>query len=106
MNSAMQKVHLSSGYVMPLVGCKIDLLKLLILHILIDLYLIHWPGATRIPESSMSNPNLRALTWKKLVELKKQGLLRSIGVSNYTISHLEELLQDCEGVPPAVNQVR
>lgn len=72
----------------------------------IDLYLIHWPGATRIPESSMSNPNLRALTWKKLVELKKQGLLRSIGVSNYTISHLEELLQDCEGVPPAVNQVR
>ncbi|XP_076239358.1 uncharacterized protein LOC143182306 [Calliopsis andreniformis] len=71
----------------------------------IDLYLIHWPGATRIPENSTNNPSLRAKTWNKLVDLKNKGLLRSIGVSNYTINHLEELLQNCEGVPPAVNQV-
>ncbi|XP_031842242.1 glyoxal reductase [Nomia melanderi] len=71
----------------------------------LDLYLIHWPGATRIPENSTNNPNLRAKTWNKLVELQKQGLIRSIGVSNYTIGHLEELLKDCKGISPAVNQV-
>ncbi|XP_076174137.1 uncharacterized protein LOC143150032 [Ptiloglossa arizonensis] len=71
----------------------------------IDLYLIHWPGATRIPENSTNNQNLRAKTWDKLVHLKKQGFIRSLGVSNYTINHLEELLRDCKGVPPVVNQV-
>lgn len=71
----------------------------------IDLYLIHWPAASRIPENSKDNSSLRATTWSKLVDLKKQGLLRSIGVSNYTIKHLEELLQDHKGVLPAVNQV-
>ncbi|XP_043580490.1 aldose reductase-like isoform X1 [Bombus pyrosoma] len=71
----------------------------------IDLYLIHWPGAAYIPESSTNNPSLRAKTWDKLVELKKQGFIRSIGVSNYTIKHLEELLQNCKDIPPSVNQV-
>lgn len=71
----------------------------------IDLYLIHWPGATRIPETSTGNSGLRAKTWEKLVDLKNQGYIRSIGVSNYTINHLEELLKDCKGVPPSVNQV-
>lgn len=71
----------------------------------IDLYLIHWPGVSRTPESSINNPSLRAKTWDKLIELKKQGLIRSIGVSNYTIKHLEELLQNCKDTSPAVNQV-
>lgn len=71
----------------------------------IDLYLIHWPGASRIPENSINNRSLRAKSWKKLVDLQKQGILRSIGVSNYTVNHLEQLQRDCEDVPPAVNQV-
>ncbi|XP_017878782.1 uncharacterized protein LOC108624179 [Ceratina calcarata] len=71
----------------------------------LDLYLIHWPGASGIPENSPKNPDLRAKTWYKLVDLKERGLIRSIGVSNYTINHLQELLQDCKGVTPAVNQV-
>ena len=71
----------------------------------IDLYLIHWPGVSGTPESSTNNPSLRAKTWDKLIELKKQGLIRSIGVSNYTIKHLQELLQNCKDTPPAVNQV-
>lgn len=71
----------------------------------IDLYLIHWPGATRIPETSTNNPSLRAKTWNKLVDLKKQGFIRSIGVSNFTIKHLQELLQNCKDILPAVNQV-
>ncbi|XP_076628781.1 uncharacterized protein LOC143345494 isoform X4 [Colletes latitarsis] len=71
----------------------------------IDLYLIHWPGASGIPENSTNNSILRSKTWQKLVDLKRQGLIRSIGVSNYTVNHLKQLLQDCKGVPPAVNQV-
>ncbi|KAK0178679.1 hypothetical protein PV327_007548 [Microctonus hyperodae] len=71
----------------------------------IDLYLIHWPGAARIPENSVDNIKLRSITWQTLVDLKSQGFLRSIGVSNYTVKHLEHLLQDCHGVKPAVNQI-
>ncbi|XP_063975739.1 glyoxal reductase-like [Diachasmimorpha longicaudata] len=71
----------------------------------IDLYLIHWPGAAGIPEGDIDNIKLRAKTWEALVDLKSQGFLRSIGVSNYNIRHLERLMQDCKGVRPAVNQV-
>lgn len=67
--------------------------------------MIHWPGAARIPESSQQNKDLRACTWEKLVELHKQDLIRSIGVSNYTVDHLKELLNNCYGVKPTVNQV-
>ncbi len=59
----------------------------------VDLYLIHWPV-----------PRLRGDTWKALVALRESGRCRSIGVSNYTIPHLEELLAS-SSVVPAVNQV-
>ena len=59
----------------------------------VDLYLIHWPVQ-----------NLRNETWKALEKIYDEGLVKAIGVSNYTISHLEELLEVCE-VVPAVNQV-
>ena len=59
----------------------------------VDLYLIHWPV-----------PGRREETWEALVRLRREGKCRSIGVSNYTIQHLEELL-DRSGVAPAVNQV-
>lgn len=71
----------------------------------IDLYLIHWPGKAGIPESSNVNSDLRTSTWKTLVELKAQGVLRSIGVSNYNINHLKHLLKNCYSVRPVVNQV-
>ncbi|XP_008205329.1 glyoxal reductase isoform X2 [Nasonia vitripennis] len=71
----------------------------------LDLYLIHWPGASRILENSPDNPKLRVTTWATLVELQQKGLLRSIGVSNYTVGHLEHLLEHCSGVKPDVNQV-
>lgn len=71
----------------------------------IDLFLIHWPGKSGIPESSSANSQLRSDTWKTLVELKSRGLLRSIGVSNFNIKHLEQLLANCYGTKPAVNQV-
>lgn len=59
----------------------------------IDLYLIHWPV-----------PGERKETWDALMTLKREGKCRSIGVSNYTIRHLRELMND-SSVWPSVNQV-
>jgi diketogulonate reductase-like aldo/keto reductase len=59
----------------------------------IDQYLIHWPV-----------PYLRDESWRALILLKERGLCRSIGVSNYTVAHLEALLA-WSAVTPAVNQV-
>jgi diketogulonate reductase-like aldo/keto reductase len=59
----------------------------------VDLYLIHWPVE-----------GLRGDSWRALEALYEEGLCRSIGVSNYMIRHLEELLDSCR-VVPAVNQV-
>jgi diketogulonate reductase-like aldo/keto reductase len=59
----------------------------------VDLYLIHWPVQ-----------DLRNETWRALETLLKEGKCRAIGVSNYMIRHLEELLENSSTVP-AVNQV-
>ena len=59
----------------------------------VDLYLIHWPV-----------PGKRTESWRALVHLLETGRCRSIGVSNYTVRHLEELLAE-SSVVPAVNQV-
>ena len=59
----------------------------------VDLYLIHWPV-----------PGLRLDSWRALVTLLEEGRCRAIGVSNYMIHHLDELL-DVSAVVPAVNQV-
>ena len=59
----------------------------------IDLYLIHWPNGGKLEE-----------TWKALEYLKEEGKVRSIGVSNYTVSHLKDLL-DYGDLTPSVNQV-
>ncbi|MDP3025807.1 MAG: aldo/keto reductase [candidate division Zixibacteria bacterium] len=59
----------------------------------VDLYLIHWPEG-----------GLRNESWKALERIIKEGKCRAIGVSNYTIRHLKELLKNSPTVP-AVNQV-
>jgi diketogulonate reductase-like aldo/keto reductase len=59
----------------------------------VDLYLIHWP-----------EPGKRGDSWRALTEIKQQGRARSIGVSNYTVAHLRELLAQSD-VVPANNQV-
>lgn len=61
----------------------------------IDLYLMHWPSQAR---------NLYVETWRALIELKAQGRVRSIGVSNFAIPHLNRII-DRTGVVPAVNQI-
>jgi diketogulonate reductase-like aldo/keto reductase len=59
----------------------------------LDLYLIHWPATKR-----------RNLSWRAMVDMYNEGLVKSIGVSNFTIRHLEELREDSEDTP-LVNQV-
>ena len=62
----------------------------------IDLYLIHAPawGSERVN------------VWRGFQELQKRGLVRSIGVSNYGISHLEEIIDSSDqNTIPAVNQI-
>lgn len=61
----------------------------------VDLYLIHWPAPSR---------GLFLEAWKALIELKQEGLTRSIGVSNFNADHLERIIGET-GVTPAVNQI-
>lgn len=59
----------------------------------VDLLLLHFPVSL-----------FRKNAWKELVEIQKQGKARSIGVSNYTIRHLQEMA-DYSDTVPVINQV-
>ncbi|HYF77224.1 MAG TPA: aldo/keto reductase [Symbiobacteriaceae bacterium] len=61
----------------------------------IDLYLIHWP---------LPKKNKYKETWRALEKLYRDGKVRAIGVSNFQVPHLEDLLSNCK-VAPMVNQV-
>lgn len=61
----------------------------------LDLYLIHWP----VPSQGKY-----VETWRALEKLYKDGRVRAIGVSNFKIHHLQELIANCE-IVPMVNQV-
>jgi len=60
----------------------------------IDLILIHSP---------YGGPRARKESWEALVEAQKRGWTKSIGVSNYGVKHLQEMLK--LGYKPVVNQV-
>ena len=61
----------------------------------LDLYLIHWP----VPAHDRY-----VETWKALIELRDEGLIRAIGVSNFEPEHLRRVIEET-GETPAVNQV-
>ncbi|WP_028660833.1 aldo/keto reductase [Nocardioides insulae] len=61
----------------------------------IDLHLIHWPNPRH---------DRYAEAWRALVHLQEEGLVRSIGVSNFTASQLHRIIEET-GVTPAVNQL-
>ena len=61
----------------------------------VDLYLIHWPAPAQDRYRD---------TWRALEALRRDGRVRSIGVSNFTEAHLERLL-DTASETPVVNQV-
>ncbi|EIC20918.1 aldo/keto reductase family protein [Thiorhodovibrio frisius] len=75
----------------------------------VDLLLMHWPGS--FSENTTGDPDFprkaRATIWRTFCELADKGAARAIGVSNFTIGHLRQLMED---VPeserrPTVNQV-
>jgi diketogulonate reductase-like aldo/keto reductase len=89
----------------------------------VDLYLIHWPQAFRYvaidpSKRGYDNEDIDAgddgrnidpsvsvhETWEAMEELVDQGLVKHIGVSNFPVSLLHELMTRCK-IPPAVNQV-
>ncbi|EPQ31631.1 uncharacterized protein PFL1_00964 [Pseudozyma flocculosa PF-1] len=84
----------------------------------LDLYLIHWPTAFEssnptkelVPKSEdgkQAKLDLKTSivdTWKAMVALKKTGKVKSVGVSNFTIEHLETIIK-ATGEAPAVNQI-
>ncbi|MEK2689704.1 aldo/keto reductase [Bdellovibrio sp. GT3] len=61
----------------------------------VDLYLVHWPSPHR---------GLYMETWKAMVEIKKQGKAKSIGVSNFMPEHLTRII-DATGEVPVLNQI-
>ncbi|CAM5589961.1 hypothetical protein SHIRM173S_01305 [Streptomyces hirsutus] len=61
----------------------------------VDLYLIHWP---------LPRVGKYVDSWKAMIKLREDGLVRSIGVSNFTPAHIERLEKET-GVLPSVNQV-
>ena len=93
----------------------------------LDLYLIHWPGCAyntmarskKSMEESSDGPfvyakdghgrdeiqSLRAETWRAMEDSVYDGKCRAIGVSNFTIRHLEALKKTARIWPPAVNQI-
>ena len=86
------KVHTSEvGYDATLEAFERSLQKLKLSYI--DLYLIHKPVE-----------GFRQNTWEALEKLKKDGICRSIGVSNFSPRHLDEILEICEFIP-TVNQI-
>ena len=78
----------------------------------LDLYLIHWPVAFKpdvsFPEKAEDFLSLEEVplieTWKEMIKAKEQGLVKHIGVSNFSIEKLEELMNDTDHLPE-MNQV-
>ena len=62
----------------------------------VDLYLIHWPSAYR---------GKYVETWKALIRLKEEGKAKSIGVSNFEGTYIDDLIAET-GVTPAINQIQ
>lgn len=59
----------------------------------LDLYLVHWPVKGKYKD-----------TWRALEKVYAEGKVKAIGVSNFQVHHLDDLLQDAT-VVPAVNQI-
>lgn len=62
----------------------------------VDLYLIHWPSAYR---------GTYVETWKALIRLREDGKARSVGVSNFEGTYIDDLIRET-GVTPAINQIQ
>jgi diketogulonate reductase-like aldo/keto reductase len=89
----------------------------------VDLYLIHWPGPAYVTPFRSKNVlesegpwayasstaqemvHLRSETWRAMEDALRCGKVRAIGVSNFSVQHLETLKKTATIWPPAVNQI-
>lgn len=67
----------------------------------LDLYLMHWPASKAVHED-WADINNRV--YKQMEALVEEGLVKNIGVSNFKVNQLEELLK-CADIKPFVNQI-
>ena len=67
----------------------------------LDLYLIHWPRPVKYHDNYIEK-NIES--WKAIEDLYKQGKIKAIGVSNFKVHHMEEIMENCE-IKPMVNQI-
>lgn len=61
----------------------------------LDLWLVHWPP----------NGQARPDVWEQVVQAQQDGLTKAVGVSNYSLAQIDELIE-ATGVAPAVNQIK
>lgn len=99
----------STNLVKPALEESLKLLKIDYL----DLYLIHWPfgyaeGEGNFPVDKDNKTKLSDVdyldTWKGMEQVKKAGLTKSIGVSNFNHEQIDRILANCE-IKPSMNQV-
>jgi diketogulonate reductase-like aldo/keto reductase len=113
------------GYDQTLECLELSLKRLQVEYV--DLYLIHWPGPayntmSRSRDVMENSPDgafayakdgheshniqsLRGETWRAMEDSVDNGKCKAIGVSNFTIQHLEALRKTARYWPPAVNQI-
>ncbi|MGI6400992.1 MAG: aldo/keto reductase [Thermoguttaceae bacterium] len=87
------------GYESALSACQKSLERLDLEYI--DLYLIHWPANDKTYDDPVK---VNKDTWRAFEKLQKDGLVRSIGLSNFLEPHIKQLLDDAE-ILPAVDQI-
>jgi diketogulonate reductase-like aldo/keto reductase len=75
----------------------------------IDLYLLHWPSLPLIgspcKKKRKGAAQCRKETWEALSELRNEGLIRNVGVSNFGVNHIKELEELPDVAPIANNQI-
>lgn len=71
----------------------------------LDLYLLHWPGSSGLAVDSEQNRSVRRAAWMEMEKLYNEGKVRAIGVSNYLVNHLNQLIRDGVNIKPMINQL-
>ena len=71
----------------------------------VDLYLMHWPCSQVFEDNSKAYDDWNFIdTWREMEKLPETGKVKNIGVSNFSITNMEKLLEKSK-IVPAVNQI-